>query len=93
MTAYFLDSSALVKRYAREIGACASVCNPLPVFIYLAVVLDAFSRRVIGWALDELLRINLIFATHPSRSLSYCRFCKILTNEPVCNSDKVKLVS
>ncbi len=59
MMAYFLDSSALVKRSAREIGACASACNPLPVFIYLAVVLDAFSRRVIGWALDELLHITL----------------------------------
>ena len=59
MTAYFLDSSALVKRYAREIGACASVCNPLPVFIYLAVVLDAFSRRVIGWALERSLETEL----------------------------------
>lgn len=28
-------------------------------FVYLAVLLDAFSRRVIGWALDRHLRSNL----------------------------------
>lgn len=31
-------------------------------FVYLAVVLDAFSRRVIGWALDRTLEAKLTFA-------------------------------
>jgi putative transposase len=31
-------------------------------FVYLAVVLDAFSRRVIGWALDRNLEDNLTIA-------------------------------
>jgi putative transposase len=29
-------------------------------FIYLAVVLDAFSRRVVGWALDRTLEASLV---------------------------------
>lgn len=31
-------------------------------FVYLAVVLDAFSRRVIGWALDRMLEDDLTLA-------------------------------
>jgi transposase InsO family protein len=31
----------------------------LEEFIYLAVILDAFSRRVIGWALDERMETSL----------------------------------
>ena len=31
-------------------------------FVYLAVVLDAFSRRVIGWALDRSLEDELTLA-------------------------------
>jgi putative transposase len=31
-------------------------------FVYLAVVLDAFSRRVIGWALDRHLEDDLVIA-------------------------------
>lgn len=31
-------------------------------FVYLAVILDAFSRKVIGWALDEHLRAELALA-------------------------------
>jgi putative transposase len=34
----------------------------LEEFAYLAVVLDAFSRRVVGWALDEHLRASLAIA-------------------------------
>jgi putative transposase len=29
-------------------------------FIYLAVLLDAFSRRCIGWALDRMLEATLV---------------------------------
>jgi putative transposase len=31
-------------------------------FIYLAVILDAFSRRVVGWALDRTLEAVLVIA-------------------------------
>jgi len=31
-------------------------------FVYLSVVLDAFSRRVVGWALDRTLEANLALA-------------------------------
>jgi putative transposase len=31
-------------------------------FVYLAVVLDAFSRRVVGWALDQTLEARLALA-------------------------------
>jgi putative transposase len=31
-------------------------------FLYLAVVLDAWSRRVIGWAMETHLRIELVLA-------------------------------
>ncbi len=32
-------------------------------FVYLAVILDAFSRRVIGWALDRTLEASLTLDT------------------------------
>jgi putative transposase len=31
-------------------------------FLYLAVVLDAWSRRVIGWAMESHLRTELVLA-------------------------------
>ncbi len=34
-------------------------------FIYLAVVIDAFSRRVIGWALDRRVEDDLTLACAP----------------------------
>ena len=56
-------------------------------FVYLAVVLDAFSRRVIGWALDRTLEAKLAVAAlqmalsrrtvnanlvhHPDRGIQY----------------------
>jgi putative transposase len=29
-------------------------------FLYLAVVLDAFSRRIVGWAMADHLRAELV---------------------------------
>jgi hypothetical protein len=37
-------------------------------FIYLAVILDAFSRRVIGWALERTLETELALITLCSNS-------------------------
>jgi len=39
-------------------------------FVYLAVVLDAYSRRVIGWALDRTLEMiwRLLLCKWPSRA-------------------------
>jgi putative transposase len=34
----------------------------LEEFVYLAVILDAFSRRVIGWSLDRTLEVRLTLA-------------------------------
>lgn len=34
----------------------------LEEFAYLAVVLDAFSRRVVGWALDTQMQVKLVLA-------------------------------
>ncbi len=31
-------------------------------FIYLAVVLDAFSRRVVGWAIGETMAAELVLS-------------------------------
>ena len=31
-------------------------------FLYLAVVLDAFSRKVVGWAMGEEMTANLVLA-------------------------------
>ena len=38
-------------------------------FVYLAVILDAFSRRVVGWALDRTLQAELV-VTALRRALS-----------------------
>lgn len=34
----------------------------LEEFAYLAIVLDAFSRRVVGWALDTQMQVKLVLA-------------------------------
>jgi putative transposase len=31
-------------------------------FLYLAVVLDAFSRRIVGWEMEAHLRTELVLA-------------------------------
>lgn len=36
--------------------------RPQEEFAYLAVVIDAFSRRVVGWALELHLRVELALA-------------------------------
>ncbi len=38
------------------------VVNVCKLFVYLAVVLDSCSRRVIGWALDRNLEDDLAIA-------------------------------
>ena len=40
-------------------GADITYIRPQEEFVYLAVVLDAYSRRVIGWALDRTLEDEL----------------------------------
>ena len=44
---------------------CGSDITYIPTgtgFLYLAVVLDAWSRRVIGWAMETHLRTELVLA-------------------------------
>jgi len=60
-----MDSYSLrVKRMlwgSRDSGTCASgCCSTFAGFLYLAVVLDAWSRRVIGWAMATHLRTELV---------------------------------
>jgi transposase InsO family protein len=51
-------------------------------FVYLAVVLGAFSRRVIGWALDRTLEAKLTLA-----ALKMALSRRKLTAELVHHSD------
>lgn len=37
-------------------------CGTLAGFLYLAIVLDVFSRKVVGWAMETHLRIELVLA-------------------------------
>ena len=41
------------------VGGRYHLCPAAPEFAFLAVLLDAFSRRVIGWALEKHLRASL----------------------------------
>lgn len=52
-------------------------------FIYLAVILDAFSRRVIGWALERHLETELTLA-----ALRMALSCRHLTEGAVHHSDR-----
>ena len=36
--------------------------RPARAFLYLAVVLDAFSRRIVGWAMAEHLKTELVLS-------------------------------
>jgi putative transposase len=47
---------------ARWIAASTDVPTPYEGFLYLAVLLDAFSRRVVGWSMAEHLRTALVVA-------------------------------
>ena len=48
-------------------------------FLYLAVILDAYSRRVIGWALDDALEAKLaIKALHRALALSVIRLTSLV---------------
>jgi putative transposase len=44
-------------------------------FLYLAVVLDAFSRRIVGWAMETHLRTELVLAAvlnaRPRKTLAW----------------------
>jgi len=50
-------------------------------FVYLAVILDAFSRKVVGWELDQTLapRLPLTALVAQSRSGSHGPACIIPT--------------
>jgi putative transposase len=52
-------------------------------FIYLAVILDAFSRRVIGWALERYLETGLAL-----EALRMALLCRTVTPELVHHSDR-----
>jgi putative transposase len=52
-------------------------------FVYLAVVLDAYSRRVIGWALDRTMETAL-----PLAALRMALAQRRLSGEPVHHSDQ-----
>jgi putative transposase len=52
-------------------------------FIYLAVILDAFSRRVIGWALERYLETGLALA-----ALRMALSARIVTPDLVHHSDR-----
>jgi len=70
-------------------------------FVYLAVVLDAFSRRVIGWALGRTLEAKLAVAAlrmaidqrkpaaglvhHPDRGIQYAS-----TESPICSKSTMR---
>lgn len=42
-------------------GGRHHLCADLGGFLYLAVVLDAFSHRIIGWAMGTRQRTQLVF--------------------------------
>jgi hypothetical protein len=42
-------------------------------FLYLAVVLDAFSRRIVGWAMETHLRTELVLAALEMANGGRCR--------------------
>jgi putative transposase len=49
-------------------------------FLYLAVVLDAFSRRIVGWAMETSLRVELVLkalnmALQQRRPISVIHHC------------------
>jgi transposase InsO family protein len=46
----------------RRAGRVVTYIRLLDEFAYLAVVLDAFSRRVVGWALEAYLEAQLAIA-------------------------------
>ena len=43
-------------------GSPTSRMSTMAGFLYLAVVLDAFSRRIVGWAMETHLRTELVLA-------------------------------
>jgi transposase InsO family protein len=45
--------------------------------VYLAVVLDAFSRKVVGWELDKTLAVRLALAAL-NRALGHLLFARKL---------------
>ena len=53
------------------------------VWLYLAVVLDLFSRKVIGWALDNHMRESLIL-----EALKMAVSCRDLENDILLHSDR-----
>ena len=58
-----LDISAVNQLWVADI----TYIRLLREFVYLAVVLDAFSRRVIGWSLRRTLEAELAWSRRPRR--------------------------
>ena len=53
------------------------------VFVYLAVILDAFSRRVVGWELDRSLSTALVLS-----ALQQALACRAVSADLVHHSDR-----
>src|SRR3982074_3611682 len=57
-----VDRHFIGDRPHQPLGADITYIPTAAGFLYLAVVLDAFSRRVVGWAMETHLRTELVLA-------------------------------
>ena len=78
-----LVAAALPRRGSRpDLGGRHHLHSDLGGFLYLAIVLDVFSRRVVGWAMASHLRTELVLARSTWRS------CNVGPREVIHHSDQ-----